>query len=173
MPVITVYRFGVYFTAFLIGYCVLSHESHLAAIERFRVPLLTAAIAGGTVFTVVYYGQDYTTPAVLQRIGASLYLWVAVLALLGCFRHSFNREAPRYLRQAGFGVYVLHYPVLMVVCYALHTYGSLPAAGNYAVALALGLPGTLLLYEGVRRLPVARFLVLGIRGKPDTLSESK
>jgi len=172
VPVLTMYRFGVYFTAFLIGYCVLSHESQQAVIERFRIPLLVATIAGGVVFTAVYYGQDYTAPTVLQHIGTSLYLWVAVLALLGCFRHSLNREMPRYLRQAGFGVYVLHYPVLMVVCYTLHTYGSLPAAGNYAAALALGLPGTLLLYEGVRRVPVVRFLVLGVRGKPSASPEN-
>jgi len=168
VPVLTMYRFGVYFTAFLIGHCVLSHESHLAAIERFRHPLLAAAIVGGAAFTAVYHGQDYTTPAVLQHIGTSLYLWVAVLALLGCFRHSLNREAPRYLRRSGFGVYVLHYPVLMVVCYILHTYSFLPAAGNYALALILGLPGTLLLYEGLRRVPVVRFLVLGIWKRPNT-----
>ncbi len=61
----------------------------------------------------------------------------------------------------------------MVICYVLHTHGSLPAAGSYAAALALGLPGTLLLYECVRRVPMVRFLVLGARGKPDALSEYK
>ncbi len=64
-----------------------------------------------------------------------------------------------------FGIYVLHYPVLLSVCYCLHTYFDLPAVWNYLLALAAGLPVTLALYEIIQRTPVIRYFVLGRRGR--------
>ena len=46
LPVLTMYRFGIYLAAFLIGYLVLSHEAAQEALARFGLPLLAAAAAG-------------------------------------------------------------------------------------------------------------------------------
>lgn len=166
LPVLSMYRFGIYFAAFLIGYYVFSHEEVQETIEKSCLPMLCLAVAGAVLYTVSYFGQDYTTPECLQNVGTNLYLWVAVLAVIGCFRKYFNRETAftRYMTQASFGVYVLHYPVLMVASYALYHFFALPAIWNYVIALAVELAVTFAAYEGIKRVPVVRFLLLGKRG---------
>lgn len=165
VPVLTMYRFGVYYAAFLIGYFIFSHERVQERIERVCLPMLAAAVLGGVWFTLRWYGRDYTAPECLQSLGTNLYLWAAVLAVFGCFRRYFDRETPltRYLTRNSFGIYVLHYPVLITVCYLLHFHTGLPPAGKYLIAIAAGFGGTLALNECLRRVPVVRFLVLGIK----------
>lgn len=164
-PVLTMYRFGIYFAAFLIGYYVFTHESVQNAVEKIRIPMLIAAAAGGIAYTACYFGSDYTAPACLQSPWTNLYLWAAVLAILGCGKRYFNRETAvtRYLAQNSFGIYVLHYPVLLAACWFLHGRGGLPVLGNYLAALAAGLGGAFLLNEIVKRIPILAFAVLGRR----------
>lgn len=46
MPVLTTYRFGIYFASFLIGYYVFSHEEVQEKIEKVCIPLLCLAGLG-------------------------------------------------------------------------------------------------------------------------------
>ena len=62
MPVLTMYRFGIYFVAFLIGYFVFSHDGVQDKIERARVPMLCASVICAVVYAVFYNGTDYTSP---------------------------------------------------------------------------------------------------------------
>lgn len=167
MPVLTVYRFGIYFTAFLIGYYVFSHDRVQEVIEKIRIPMLCLAVAGGGLYTFYYFGGDYTAPECLQSVMTNLYLWSAVLAIIGCAKRYFDRETAftRYMTQASFGFYILHYPVLIVTCYILHYHLDLPAIWNYVTALVVELSMTWAVYEGIKRVPVVRYLVLGIKGK--------
>lgn len=168
LPVLTMYRFGIYFVSFLIGYYVFSHDGVQEKIKTMALPMLCIGVVCAVLYTVTYHGRDYTASECLQSVLTNLYLWAVVLAVLGCFRKFFDRETPvtRYLTRASFGLYILHYPVLMVVCYLLETWLTLPAIGNYAIALAAEVVLTFAAYEGIRRVPVVRFLVLGIGGGP-------
>lgn len=165
MPVLPMYRFGIYFASFLIGYYVFSHENVQETAEKFRIPMLCLAAVGAVLYAVCYGGSDYTSPLCLQSLLTNVYLWAVVLAVIGCGRKYFNCESAltRYLAKSGFGVYILHYPVLMVICYILHYYLELPAVWNYVIALAAEIAVTFALYEGIRRIPVIRYFVLGIR----------
>lgn len=165
MPLLTMYRFGNYFTAFLIGYFVLSHEGAQEKLEKARVPLLCLAVIGAVLFTAYYYGSDYTSPQCLQSLPTNVYAWVAILAVLGCARKYLNRETAfgRYMTKAGFGIYILHYPVLMCAGYFLHACLALPPLCNYLIALVAEFAGTFALFELVKRIPVARWLVLGMK----------
>lgn len=167
LPVLTVYRFGIYFTAFLIGYYIFSHDSVQAAIEKVCIPMLRLAAAGAVLHTACYYGQDYTAPGCLQSIRTNAYLWVVVLAVIGCAKKYFDRETPftRFMAKSSFGIYILHYPVLTVTCYLLHVCFDLPAIWNYVIAFAVEVIMTFAVYEGIKRIPVIRRLVLGIPGK--------
>lgn len=167
LPVLTMYRFGIYLAAFLIGYYVFSHDQVQAKLQAACPPMLVLAAAGAVFHTVRFWGQDYTSPQCLRDVLTNLYLWVAVLAVFGCFGRYLDRETPlsRYLAEASYGLYVLHYPVLITTCYLLCTYLQLPAAGNYAIALLVEFPATFGLYELLRRVPVLRFCVLGMRDK--------
>lgn len=163
MPVLTMYRFGIYFAAFLIGYYVLSHEEIQNAIEAVHTPMLVAAAAGACAYAVYYRGWDYTAPACLQSIVTNVYLWIVVLAVLGNAKKYCNQETAvtKYLSANSFGVYVLHYPVLIVICYILQYHSSFSPGWKYLIAFALGTPADFMLHEVVKGIPVIRFVVLG------------
>lgn len=167
MPVLTVYRFGIYFAAFLIGYYIFSHDEVQEKIESICIPMLCLAIIATLFYTIFYFGSDYTSPACLQSIITNLYLWIVVLAVIGCAKKYCNKETAftRYMEKSSFGVYILHYPVLIVSCYLLHYYFDFPVICNYMIALAAELIITFALYEAVKRIPIVRYLILGIKAK--------
>lgn len=164
MPVFTMYRFGIYFAAFLIGYYVFSHDKVQDMAARICVPMACLAVVGAAAYGFYYGGRDFTAAACLQSFGTNLYLWVVVLAVMGCCKRYFNRQTAftRYMRKASFGVYILHYPVLIAVCYILRYHFDLPAICNYAIALVGEFAGSFLLYEVVKRIPGVRLVVLGV-----------
>lgn len=165
MPVLTTYRFGIYFLSFLIGYYVFSHDEVQETMGKACLPMLCLAVIGAVFYTIRYYGRDYTAPECLQSVITNLYLWLAVLAVIGCFQKYFDKETAftQYMTKASFGIYILHYPVLITACYVLQSYFSLPAIGNYGIALAVELIVTFAVYEGIKRIPVLRYFVLGIK----------
>ncbi len=167
MPVFTTYRFGIYFTAFLIGYYIFSHEEVQEKIESVCVPVLCLAVIGAVCYTVYYFGSDYTSSECLQSIITNLYLWIVVLAVIGCAKRYCNRETAfiRYMAKSSFGFYILHYPILIVTCYLLHYRFNFPAICNYVTALATELIITFALYEALKRVPILRYLILGIKKK--------
>lgn len=167
MPVLTMYRFGIYGAAFLIGYYFFSHEEVLEIIEKVRIPMLCLSVIGAVFYLIRYGGSDFTASDCLQNVITNLYLWGVILAVIGCGRKYFNRETgfTRYMTKSSFGIYILHYPVLIITCYILHYYTSLPAIGKYGIALVTELLMTLLVNELIKRVPVLRFFVLGIKKK--------
>lgn len=169
MPVLTTYRFGIYFAAFLIGYYVFSHEEVQEKIESVCIPMLCLAVIGAVCYTVYYFGSDYTSPVCLQSIITNLYLWVVVLAVIGCTKKYCGGETAftHYMAKSSFGFYILHYSVLTVVCYLLHYRFDFSAIYNYTIALAAELIITFALYEALKRVPIARYLILGIKKNKD------
>ena len=169
MPVLTTYRFGIYFAAFLIGYCVFSHEEVQEKIESVCIPMLCLAVISAVCYTVYYFGSNYTSLACLQSIITNLYLWIVVLAVIGCAKKYCGGETAftRYMAKSSFGFYILHYPVLTVVCYLLQYRFDFPAIYNYAIALVAEVLITFALYEVLKRIPIARYLILGIKKRKD------
>lgn len=169
MPVLTMYRFGIYFASFLIGYYVFSHEKVQEIIEKICIPMLCLAIVGVVFYGFYYGGSDYASPACLQSMITNLYLWIVVLAIIGCGRKYFNRETTftRYMTKSSFGIYILHYPVLISVCYVLQYHLDFPAIWNYVIALVVEISMTFAVYEVIKRIPVIRYFVLGIK-KPQS-----
>ena len=165
MPVLTTYRFGIYFAAFLIGYYIFSHNEVQEKIESICTPMLFLAVLGAICYTFYYFGSDYTSSECLKSIITNLYLWIVVLAVIGCAKRYCGRETAytRYMTKSSFGFYILHYPVLTVICYILHYYLDLPAICNYIIAFFAELIITFALYELLKRIPIVRYLVLGIK----------
>ena len=165
MPVLTMYRFGIYFTAFLIGYYVFSHEETLRIIEQARIPMLCCSVIAAVFYLTRYGGSNFTAPDCLQSVITNLYLWVVILAIIGCGRKYFNWETgfTRYMTKSSFGIYILHYPFLTATGYFLHYYADLSPMWNYAIALAVELILALTANELIRRVPILRYFVLGIK----------
>ncbi len=165
MPVITTYRFGIYFMVYLIGYFVFSHDEVQDKVERIHIPMLLVAVVLGIGYTIFYFGQNYADAACLQSIFTNVYLWIAVLAILGCGKAWFDRTSrfAEYMTKASFGLYIVHYPIVLIACYVLINYLELPIILTYLLALLLELVLTTVVYEFFRRIPVVRYLVLGIK----------
>lgn len=166
LPVVTTYRFGIYFVVYLIGYFVFSHDEVQERVEKAHIPLLIAAVIAGVGYTIYYFGKSYADEACLQSIFTNIYLWIAMLAILGCGKAWWNKTSrfSEYMTRSSFGLYVVHYPIVLAACYLLIHYSHLPVAVMYFVALILEFALTLLIYELFRRIPVIRYLVLGIKG---------
>lgn len=162
MPVITVYRLGIYFVSFLIGYYVFSYEAVQEKIQNARIWSLCLAVIFGVWYGIKFIGTNYTTSDCLNNIITNMYLWFMVLAILGFGRKYFNKQT-KYMAKASFGIYILHYPVLICMCYILDTYFNFAPILNYVIALVLQLPLTLGLYEIIKRIPIIRYLVLGMK----------
>lgn len=165
MPVITTYRIGIYLTAFLLGYAVFAHEAVMARVERMRWGTLAAAVIGAAAYGVWTNGENFTDAAYLQSLWANVYLWAAVLAILGNARHYLHQEraVSRFFTQRSYALYVVHYPVLLLTAILLTERTTLPAVLTYLLTLLIGFGATLGLSEIIRRIPGIRWLVLGIR----------
>ena len=161
-PVITIYRFGVYCAAFLLGYYLLSCEKVQGMLTKWRWPLLLAALAMGVGFVALYWGQNYTDYAILGSFYTNAYAWVGTLAAIGCARAWLDRETgfSRWLVSKSWGIYVCHYlPLLLSAMWLGRT--GLSASAVYLLTAILGGVGTVALYELLHRIPVIKFLVLG------------
>lgn len=171
LPVLTMYRFGIYFAAFLIGYFVFSHEEVQEKLEAFRWGFLTVALAFGAGYILKYWGGNFTQNAVLKSFLTNAYLWFTVLAILGLMKRYGNKEnaVTRYLAKNSFGYYILHYPVLITAAYLLQYHTALSAGWKYFLTLAAMLGGTFLLNEAVKRIPGIRWLILGVKKKEGKL----
>lgn len=167
MPVITVYRFGIYFVAFLLGYFVLAHEQVQDKIEKIHLPLLVAALVGAIGYVWYYFGTNYTEGICLKSFVTNSYAWIVVLTMIGCFRAWYNttNRFATYMTRISFGIYVVHYVVVLYGCYWLKSATQLPVVAIYIIAIIMTLVLSPLLYEVIRRIPILRYCVLGIKGK--------
>ena len=161
-PLITVYRFGIYFVAFLLGYYLLSQEKLQRELKRLRWPLLTAALAMGAGFVALHWGRNFTDDDILGSFYTNAYAWVGTLAAVACGQAWLDRETgvSKWLVRKSWGIYVCHYLPLLVAAVWLNGSG-LPAPAVYLLSALLGGAGTLILYEILRRIPVVKLLVLG------------
>lgn len=166
LPVVTIYRLGIYFTAFLLGYFVFSHDAVQERLARAWLPLLLAAVAAGSAYTLYFFGENYAGDACLRHPFTNAYLWLMTLALLGTGKARWDAASPfgGYMTRSGFGIYVVHYVIVLYVCWALKTFTPLPAVCDYLLACAAVLLLSPAVYELLRRVPVMRWLLFGIRG---------
>lgn len=169
MPVITMYRLGIYLAAFLLGYTVFSHENVQETLAKYGLPMLLAGAVLGVVYTVYYFGQDYTEDYVLKNFFTNAYAWLMVLGILGFGKKYCDKQNQfsAHMTKISFGLYVLHYTFITIPCYYLKEKTTLPAGVIYPVCLLIVFVCTPLWYEVMRRIPVIRCLVLGIRRKDD------
>lgn len=151
-------------TAFLAGYYLFSNESVMEKIKNAVLLLGICAAVSGIFYIVRCYGMAYTDKEVLSRWDLNLYAFFMVLLVLGAGPKwlDFSNNFTNYMGKCCFGIYVLHIPVLLVINYLLAG-KELPLTVVYGIELVGGFVVSILLYEVIRRIPVLRYWILGIR----------
>lgn len=174
VPVITVYRFGIYGLAYLLGYFVFSHEAVQKRIQAAWKYLAIAAVLLCVGYVWTFFGENYTEPACLTHPFTNFYLWIVILALLGCAMTFWSRPTTRtkLLAHNNFAIYVLHYLPLLATAYLLKVKLELPALPCYLLTLLATVILTPFLAEILTRIPLVRWLLFGLQGKRRSQTES-
>ena len=164
-PVIAVYRFGIYGTAFFIGYFILAHERVVERVSCFWLPLTVSALVLGTVYTWYYFGENYAVEPVVNSAFSVIYGWVTVLAVFAVMKRFGDRTSPmiRWMNRHSFGLYVFHYLPMAAAALWLCKGSGMYALPSYLITGLAAYGGGWLLYELISRIPVVRWCVLGIK----------
>lgn len=162
LPVLTMYRFGIYAVSFFLGYFLFSQDAVLAKVQKLRAAALAIALVSGAAYVIRFFGTNFTLPGCLQNWLTNLYLYATLLAVLGWSSTHLagHNRFTAYMTRSSFGFYILHYPVVLIAAYYLSE-TSLPISVKYTVATAVMFVVTWAVYEIISRIPVVRLLVLG------------
>ena len=163
-PIIVVYRFGLYFFVFLLGYYVLSHDQVIDILKRcYLLPAAATAVLG-TMFCLRYFGENYADVPANRSVLFLGYGYFACLAILGGTARfcDFSSRFTKWMSKRSFGLYVFHYLGISSVGLFVGRPGLLPAPAVYLLSLLSGFLGAYLLYEIISRIPGYRWAVLGM-----------
>ena len=166
-PIICVYRFGLYFTAFIIGYYVFSHDEVIDILKKWLGLFCPVAIALGAAFCIKYFGQNYADKPVNRSPLFLFYSYFACLAMLGGFARLFDSETKftKWMSTHSFGLYVFHYLGISAVALFLTKNGLISPLVAYVLSLIAGFACGYGLYAIISRIPFFRWAVLGISAK--------
>ena len=168
MPLIVVYRFGIYGTGFLIGYFVFSHDEVMERLEKFWLPIGITAVVIAPIFTKMYWGQNYAGHEVLDTLMCNIYAWFAVLAVFAFMKKFGGFENPftKWMNSKSWGLYIFHYFYITISAYYLKLYlPNVPVIIVYILTTIIAFGGAYLTYEIISRIPFIRWCVLGIKKK--------
>ena len=167
VPMITVYRVGIYGLCFYLGYFVFAHEEVIHRLERVWLPLCLGSAALGLVFLCTFWGRPYAHHEVLDTFLCNAYTWAAILAVLAAFHRFWNRPTAFGTWMCGWswGLYVFHYLGISACGYWLKTLGIHSPWVCYPLTTAAGFVVAYLLYQVIGRIPLLRWCVLGMGGK--------
>nr|MCR5207157.1 hypothetical protein [Eubacterium sp.] len=130
--------------------------------------VLSPVFAG--VYLKLHFGDDFTVNPTYNSVFAILFAWSACLAILGGGYRFLNFENPltRFMTKRSFGLYIFHFLPISLGAYLLRTRTALGAPACYLIVLITAFAAGLLLTEAVSRIPVLRWLILGIKKQKPT-----
>ena len=162
---LNLYKPLFYLVSFLMGYFVFSHDEVQERVKQAWMPLLACAAVSGILLTVTTFGQNNTSPEYMGSPLNCIYGWLMCLAMMGWFQAKFDRTGTfaSYMTSSSFGLYIVHYLIIAALGYQMKTYTQLPPVAMYLILTVAVFTLSPLLYEILRRIPVVRWCVLGIK----------
>ena len=147
------------------GYFVFAHDEVIDRLTKYAVPLILAAVVLGPVYLFLHFGDNYAVMPTVNCIPAVIYAWVACLAILAGMKRWGNVTSKwsKFIAERSFGLYVFHYLPISATALAFTRYVEIPVFLCYLLSLIAAFVGSYLLYEGISRIPVIRWCVLGQR----------
>lgn len=167
VPVVEVYRFGIYLFMMLLGYYVFSNKKLIASLGENAISLIVIATVVGVLYAMKYYGYNYAKASVLRAMFTNIYLWVMIIAIMGFAGRYLNKTSKfgEYMKKNSYYFYLIHYPLLVAIAHFETAYLKIPMLFDYiviAAALAVLLPLTV---EILKRIPIIKTLVFGTEKK--------
>ena len=164
-PIICVYRFGLYGFLFFLGYFVFSHEEVIERLKKYFVLFLIPALILGVLFCIFNFGKVYADAPVNRTPLYTSYAWFACMAILGGMAKygDFENAFTRFMSKKSFGLYVFHYLGISMVAILLVKPGYISAVPAYILSTIAAFGLAYILYEIISRIPVYRWMVLGIK----------
>jgi len=152
-----------YLIPFLMGYFLFSHNAVQERIRKIWIPLMACAVISGTILVITTFGENNTSPQYLSSPLNCLYGWLMCLALMGCFQSLFDRTGrfAAYLTRSSYGIYIVHYLVIVSLGYMMKVYTQLPPIAMYLILAVAVFTLSPFLYGLLRRIPFIRWCVLG------------
>ncbi len=150
-----------YLVIFLIGYLLMTDERYQKAIDRdWPFMLLLGVILEVLRDTGQPVTVDGTLARALRDVAMEFNRWVWLLGILGMGHLLLNRggKVLSYLSEASYPFYIMHFLVLTAVTYLVVQIQAAVLA-KYLLIVTLTFAVTFLLYEGVRRVRLLRFLM--------------
>lgn len=162
---INLYKPQFYLTPLLMGYFIFAHEKVQETLGRIWIPLMACAATTGIVLTATTFGQDCTGPQYLSSPLNNIYGWLMCLAMMGWFKSRFNRTSPfaSYMTASSYGIYILHYLVVVSVGTFLKVKTQLPLFWIYTILTVAVFSLSPLLTAIISRIPFLRWCILGIK----------
>ena len=163
------YKPLTYFIPFLLGYFVFSHDEVQDKVESIHLPMFICAAASCVALVLSGWGKCNTDPDFLSGWLNCLYAWLMILAMLGCFKAWFNRtnKFADYMTRSSFGIYIVHYLVVVALGYQMKQYTSLSPWAMYVILTAAVMLLSPAIYEILKRIPFIRWCVLGIKKRKE------
>ena len=160
---LNLYKPLFYMIPFLLGYFLFSHDEVQERLGKVWIPLLGCAAVAGGILIGTTFGQDNTSPQYLGTPLNNLYGWMMCLAMMAWFKARFDRTSPfaAYMTKSSFGLYIVHYLVVASLGYMMKMYTQLPPWAMYVILTVAVFTLSPLLYEILKRIPFARWAVLG------------
>ncbi|MDR2942618.1 MAG: acyltransferase [Treponema sp.] len=165
VPVITVFRNGIYLFSFLMGYYFFSNEKIIDMLEKYRFWFLSFAVSLGILTTYLFYGKSFVDNTFLQHPLINLYSWIMMLAIVGCSKKYFNysNKILEYIKNRNFFWFLCHYPIMNLLAYCILTYLNINFIWVYVLLLIGTLCVTIIFSEIIRLVPLLRTLLFGIK----------
>lgn len=152
-----------YIIPFLMGYFFFSQDAVQETLGKFWIPLMACAVVSGIALSVITWGENNTTPQYLGSPLNCLYGWLMCLAMMGWFKVRFDKTNAfaGYMTRSSFGIYIVHYLVIVSLGYMMKVYTQLPPVAMYMILTVAVFTLPPLMYEALRRIPFVRWCVLG------------
>jgi len=167
-PIVSVYRFGLYFAFFFLGYYVFSNDAVMDKLKRCAPALIALGVTLCVAFSVRYFviddGMHYADVLVNRGLLYAAAAYFGALAMLaGMARYGdFRNDLTAWMSRKSFGLYVFHYLGISSVALLIAKPGLIPAPAVYVLSLAAGFVFGYGLYAVISRIPYYRWAVLGI-----------
>jgi len=163
--IMNLYRPIAYLVPFLMGFFVFSNSSVLKKVKDIYVPLSVCAAIACVAFCITNWGKNYTSPQFLSGWLNCLYAWLMILAMMGVFMKFFDSKNAfcNYMTRTSFGLYVLHYAVMVSFGYLFKTCTAMSPWLIYPLLLLIVFILTPALHELIRHIPFIRWAVLGMK----------